>query len=79
MENKRESDHVLEISMHCKILTDRHKLSQNFLRGCSYRLSSQPQSITQKGVHAHPSTAQEREHWVLQHLNQLPAANFGRQ
>ena len=30
---------------------------------------SQPQSITQKGVHARPLTAREREHWFLQHLS----------
>ena len=26
---------------------------------------SRPQSITQKGVHAHPLTAWEREHWFF--------------
>ena len=40
---------------------------------------SQPQSITQKGVHARLLTAREREHWFLQHLSHLPATNFGRQ
>ena len=40
---------------------------------------SQPQSITQKGVHAHPLTAREREHWFLQPLSHSLAANFGRQ
>ena len=41
---------------------------------------SQPQSITQKGVHARPLTAREREHWfVFQHLSHVPATNFGRQ
>ena len=40
---------------------------------------SQRQSITQKGVHAHPLTAREREHWFLQHLSDFLAANFGRQ
>ena len=40
---------------------------------------SQPQSITQKGVHAHPLTAREREHWFLQHLSHFIAVNFGRQ
>ena len=29
---------------------------------------SQPQSITQKGVHAHPLSGLERKHWFLQHL-----------
>ena len=38
-----------------------------------------PQSITQKGVHAHPLTAPEREHWFLQHLSHFIAVNFGRQ
>ena len=40
---------------------------------------SEPQSITQKGVHAHPLTAREREHWFLQHSSHFLAANFGRQ
>ena len=41
---------------------------------------SQPQSITQKGVHARLLTALEREHWFfLQHLSHFPATNFGRQ
>ena len=40
---------------------------------------SQHQSITQKGVHAHPLTAWEREHWFPQHLSHFPTANFGRQ
>ena len=40
---------------------------------------SQPQSITQKGVHAHPLKAWEREHWCLKHLSHFLAANFGRQ
>ena len=40
---------------------------------------SRPQSITQKGVHAHPLTAREREHWFLQHLSHFLTANFGRQ
>ena len=40
---------------------------------------SQPQSITQKGVHACPLTAREREHWFSQHLSHFPATNFGRQ
>ena len=30
---------------------------------------SQPQSITQEGVHTHPLTARECEHWFLQHLS----------
>ena len=29
---------------------------------------SQPQSITQKGVHTDPLTTREREHWFLQHV-----------
>ena len=37
--------------------------------GANYRgpltIVSQPQSITQKGVHAHPLTARERELWVF--------------
>ena len=32
---------------------------------------SQPQSITQKGVHARPLTTREREHWFLQHLRAI--------
>ena len=40
---------------------------------------SERQSITQKGVHTHPLTAREREHWVLQHLSHFIAVNFGRQ
>ena len=40
---------------------------------------SQRQSITQKGVHTHPLTAWEREHWFLQHLSHFIAVNFGRQ
>ena len=40
---------------------------------------SQPQSITQKGVHARPLTAREREHWFLKHLSHFPVTNFGRQ
>ena len=32
---------------------------------------SQRQSITQKGVHTHPLTAREREHWFLQHLGAI--------
>ena len=47
------------------------------LPGCSK--ISRPQSITQKGVHTHPLTAREREHWFLQHLSHFLAANFGRQ
>ena len=43
------------------------------------QMLSQPQFITQKGVHAHPLTAREREHWFLQHLSHFLAANFGRQ
>ena len=39
---------------------------------------SQPQSITQKGVHARPLTAREREHWFLQHLSHFLAAIFVR-
>ena len=39
--------------------------------------NSQPQSITQKGVHTHPLTAREREHWFLQHLSHVLAANSG--
>ena len=53
-----------------------------FVHACSRLLAfvfSQPQSITQKGVHAHLVTAQEREHWFLQHLSHFLAANFGRQ
>ena len=42
-------------------------------------LVSQRQSIIQKGVHAHPLTARERENWFLQHLSQFLAAKFGRQ
>ena len=37
---------------------------------------SQPQSITQKGVHTHLLTAREREHWFLQHLSHFLAVNF---
>ena len=33
--------------------------------GRKFLFFSQPQSITQKGVHAHPLTAWEREHWFL--------------
>ena len=33
---------------------------------------SQLQSITQRGVHTDPLTAQEREHWMLQHFSDLP-------
>ena len=40
---------------------------------------SQCQSITQKGVHARPLTAREREHWFLKRLTLFPATNFGRQ
>ena len=42
-------------------------------------LVSQPQSITQKGVHTHPLTARERKHCFLQHLTHCIALNFGRQ
>ena len=42
-------------------------------------LISQRQSITQKGVHAHPLTAREREHWFLQHVSHFIPLNFGRQ
>ena len=38
---------------------------------------SQPQSITQKGVHTHPWTARERECWFFAALGPLLAANFG--
>ena len=40
---------------------------------------SQRQSITSKGVHAHPLTAREREHWFLQHPSHFLVAKFGRQ
>ena len=41
---------------------------------------SQRQSITQRGVRAHPFTARERANTgFLQHLSHLLAANFGRQ
>ena len=38
---------------------------------------SQRQSITQKGVHTHPLTAREREHWFLRHLSLSIAVNSG--
>ena len=40
---------------------------------------SKPQSITQEGVHTHPLTAREREHWFLHHLSHFIAVNFGGQ
>ena len=43
------------------------------------RCLGQRQSITQKGVHTHPLTAWEREHWFLQHFSHFLAANFGGQ
>ena len=46
---------------------------------CLLAMISQPQSITQKGVHAHLLTAREREHWFLQRLSHFRAANCGRQ
>ena len=56
--------------------TKKLQLQVKFLQ---LRLFSQPQSSTQKGVHAHPLTAREREHWFLKHLSHSLAANFGRQ
>ena len=47
--------------------------------GGEHLLSASPEIFTQKGVHAHPLTAREREHWILQHVSHLLAANFGRQ
>ena len=46
---------------------DSCKSSQGFLTGPLF--FSKPQGITQKGVHTHPLTAREREHWTLQHLS----------
>ena len=37
---------------------------------------SQPQSITQKGVHAHPLTAREREHWFFAAFERFSSYEF---
>ena len=40
---------------------------------------SQPQSITENGVHTDLLTAWEREHWFLQHFQPFLAAGLGPQ
>ena len=45
-------------------------MRENAFRADSgWQICSQPESITQKGVHIDPLTAREREHWILQHLS----------
>ena len=41
------------------------------------KIVSQRQSITRKGVHTHPLTAREREHWFSKHLSHFTAVNVG--
>ena len=43
----------------------------------SLRFKSASPRVSQKGVHTHPLTAREREHWFLQHVSHFMAVNFG--
>ena len=52
-------------------------ISADFLNPRLSGLFSQPQSITQKGVHARLLTAREREHWILQIFSRFLVANLG--
>ena len=55
-----------EICQRKKLFIDWSQGGTSAERSCAPKLS-QRQSITQKGVHAHPLTAREREHGFLQH------------